>query len=42
MPNPWIVPKEVCEAWIKADPPKMNPEKESGVTFTENRADNDY
>ena len=29
-------PKEVCKAWIKADPPKLDRAKESKVTSSEN------
>ena len=29
------------QAWIDVDPPKLNQEKESGVTLIENRADLD-
>ena len=41
-PKPQIAPKEVCKAWVKADPPKINQEKQNGVTSIENHANNDY
>ena len=36
--NPQIAVKEVCKAWSKANPPKLNQEKESKVVLVKNHA----
>ena len=39
MSSPQIAPSEVCKAWIETVSPKLNEEKDSGISFIENCVD---
>ena len=42
MPDPFIAPKEVRKTWTKANPPKTNQKKETGVSVIKSQADIDF